>query len=141
MLQVYTSFCFEPESDFSLRERLASGGSDKNLLFVANSSSTGIQKSRTGKTCRTVFVLFHFTYQIQPSTIEWKMIKISLHKNWTVCVWVCCHGYWSPDRDHICLVLPFPECSISSLTRGRLSRNSSQEGNCLPLPTENAPSL
>uniref|UniRef100_K1R923 Uncharacterized protein n=1 Tax=Magallana gigas TaxID=29159 RepID=K1R923_MAGGI len=54
------------ESDFSLRERLASGGSDKNLLFVANSSSTGIQKSRT-------------------------------------------------------------ECSISSLTRGRLSRNSSQE--------------
>lgn len=29
------------------RERLASGGSDKNLLFVANSSSTGIQKSRT----------------------------------------------------------------------------------------------
>lgn len=38
------------ESDFSLRERLASGGSDKNLLFVANSSSTGIQKSRTGKT-------------------------------------------------------------------------------------------
>lgn len=50
----------------SKRERLASGGSDKNLLFVANSSSTGIQKSRT-------------------------------------------------------------ECSISSLTRGRLSRNSSQE--------------
>ncbi|XP_048761135.2 SCY1-like protein 2 isoform X2 [Ostrea edulis] len=49
------------------REKMApSGGSDKNLLFVTNSSPTGIQKSRT-------------------------------------------------------------ECSISSLSRGRLSRNSSQE--------------
>ncbi|XP_022318629.2 SCY1-like protein 2 isoform X1 [Crassostrea virginica] len=48
------------------RERLAHSGGDKNLLFVGNSSPTGIQKSRT-------------------------------------------------------------ECSISSLTRGRLSRHSSQE--------------
>ncbi|XP_062591242.1 SCY1-like protein 2 [Saccostrea cucullata] len=60
------------QSSTPQRERLApSGGSDKNLLFVGNSSPSGIQKSRT--------------------------------------------------------VLPFPECSISSLTRGRLSRNSSQE--------------
>ncbi|XP_061180884.1 SCY1-like protein 2 isoform X2 [Saccostrea echinata] len=55
------------QSSTPQRERLApSGGSDKNLLFVGNSSPSGIQKSRT-------------------------------------------------------------ECSISSLTRGRLSRNSSQE--------------